>query len=111
MLEGAALEDLVQDVGHLLLGENTAVGLAREEPEPGHPLDMVFAIPRFAAARRKLVHVAVEESLLRAAGLIVVVDAERHLLPDHVLGIDSMVGGFRLKAESEEARHFLVPGE
>jgi hypothetical protein len=96
--ETIVLENLLDDFGHLLFLEDPAVGLARQQPEPGPQRRMVTRKLTHAALVRELADIAVE-----VTGLALSREVEAHgkKLAHHIVELDVVVLAQQIEVEFE----------
>ena len=107
MVDLGLVEDLLEDVGDLLFGEDATVGSSGQEPEPGDHFHLIASLARLASARRKTADVSVKRPRL----VLGILEAEGDRFSDKVLGLDIVPFGEQFQGETEESRHLLVAGE
>src|SRR6185312_16776445 len=99
--------DLLNDVAHLHVVKNPAIGIARQCPELGHDLQLV---PRHVAvfpSTGKVAHNAVEVPLR----VVELGDVDRDILADDLREVDRRVFRQSRQVKLKQTRYGLAAGE
>ena len=107
ILKAEVFENLLDDVGNLLVLENPAIGRARQEPQPRHHLRAVGREPPVLRALRE----PADETVPVTLGAVRIENAQRDVLSDHVLELDRIVLRQQIEIEMEELRNRFRAGE
>ena len=100
-------EDLLDDLGHLLILEDAAVRAAGEEPQPGPPHDAIAQVAPKHSHEREGRHVGIEVALATVGQL----DPDRHVVPEQLVRVDVVALAQHIDLVFEEPTEFLARGD